>query len=233
MTSKRWELAQSYEKNWWANRKDIVDFSFYKKFADDLKAEIKEHLEINSGTSILEIGSGAGGIITFLNESKDRHAVDPLEDFYSSIEDFTKQRNEEVEYIRGVGEKLPYTDHRFDLIIMDNVLDHCDDIESVMSEVRRVLNRNGIVYFKQNVYTKWGRFIRQLMEKFTIDKGHPHTFTVKSLVNLFSENSFQSVFVNESGYFSTWKKEISSFAIKDLIKALLLVTRNKLTYILK
>ena len=80
----RWEQAQGYEKNWWQNRASSIDFEFYKSFADELINFTKNDFTITSETKILEIGSGAGGIVTYLTESENRYAIDPLEDFYSS-----------------------------------------------------------------------------------------------------------------------------------------------------
>lgn len=227
----RWELAQSYELNWWNSKKGLVDFEFYKYYAIELKKHFSGKLTIQSDTKILEVGSGAGGILTYLPESNERYAIDPLEEFYSSVEHFAGQRDKNVKYFNAKGESIPFEQDMFDLIIMDNVLDHCEDPVKVMSEVRRVLKQNGFVYFKQNTYHLWGRFIRSLMEIFIIDKGHPHTFSKGSLLSLIHQNNFSIIFKERGGYLSTWKKEISSHSVKDKIKAVLFATRDKVTYV--
>lgn len=231
--NKRWFLAQEYEKNWWEERSKEVNFEFYRNFAYDLKEYIKEHIVISEETSVLEIGSGAGGILTYLKSSKNRYAIDPLENFYSSIPEFVEQRDNTVKYISAKGEDLPFEEEMFDLVIMDNVLDHCDDPEKVMTEVKRVTKDNGIIYFKQNTYHLWGRSIRFLMEKLLIDKGHPYTFSKKRLLDLFDSNRFKILKSKRTGYLNTWQNEISSSSLKDKLKALLFVTRDKVTYLLK
>lgn len=228
----RWDLAQDYEKNWWKTREADVDFSFYKYYADELKSSIQKYLTIKPETKILEVGSGAGGIVTYLKQSNERYAIDPLEDFYSSVKSFNNQRDKNVKYQNSMGEKIPFQDKMFDLVIMDNVLDHCDSPAKVIKEVRRVLNENGIIYFKQNTYHIWGSLIRSLMEKLLIDKGHPHTFSKSKLLNLLRENNLKLIQSSRVGYLKTWIREIKAHSLKEKIKAILFVTRDKVTYII-
>ncbi len=230
--NKRWDLAQDYEINWWKSRQADVDFSFYEYYAEELKARIQNRLTIKHKTKILEVGSGAGGIVTYLKESNERYAIDPLEDFYSSVKSFNDQRDKNVKYQNSMGEEIPFEDKTFDLVIMDNVLDHCELPGKVIVEVQRVLSDNGLIYFKQNTYHIWGSLIRNLMEKFLIDKGHPHTFSKTKLLNMISENKLKVIQSSRAGYLKTWLHEIRSNNLKDKIKAILLVTRDKVTYII-
>lgn len=233
VAEERWKIAQSYEKNWWNEKANLVDFEFYKNYSNDLKNFINQHFIIDQQTKILEVGSGAGGIITFLTESENRYAIDPLEDFYSSVPNFNKQRDSQVHYQTAIGENLPFEDEYFDFIIMDNVLDHCDNPAKVMEEVRRTLKSNSFIYFKQNSYHFWGKFIRWVMEFFLIDKGHPFTFSLSQINQMIKKNNFQIVKKTSIGYLPTWKNEISSKSLKDKLKALLLVTRNKRIFLLR
>lgn len=228
----RWEQAQNYEKNWWANKAPEIDLEFYERFAKEIEKLILPFVKINEETKILEIGSGAAGIITYL-DSKNKFAIDPLEDFFSSVEKFSEIRDKRVVYKKGMAENLPFEKVFFDLIIIDNVLDHCNDPKLVLAEMNRVLKSGGIVFFRQNTYHFWGKFIRGLIELFRIDKGHPHTFSKSELKKMFVEKSLDVVYYKESGYYNTWIKEIKSKRIYDKIKALIFATRDKTTFILK
>ena len=203
----RWKLAQEYEKNWWLNKVDTIYLNFYKNFAVEIIDLLKPHIEINRETKILEIGSGAAGIITHI-PSDYRYAIDPLENFYASIQRYKDYRDKQVFYQTAVGEHLPFKSEYFDLIIIDNVLDHCDNPIEVLKEIKRVLKKNGILYFRQNTYHFWGRFIRIIMEFFLIDKGHPHTFSKNILERTFKQLGFSILYKDSNGYFSTWKWEI-------------------------
>ena len=229
----RWEEAQIYEKTWWKKRALLVDFEFYKVFAEDFIQFTQNEITITSDTKILEIGSGAGGIVTYLKESNNRYAIDPLEEFYSSQSQFQEQRDDEVIYSAEKGESLLFEDEYFDILIMDNVLDHCENPELVIREAKRVLKKGGFIYFKQNTYHIWGKLVRILMEVFKIDKGHPFTFRKSDLLKVVIKSNLDIVIKYNSGYLKTWKKELLSSSAKDKIKAFLFVTRDKVTYLLK
>lgn len=141
LDSHRWKLAQNYEKNWWEKQSEEMDLSFYKGFANQVIEVIEPFLKIEENTRILEIGSGAAGIVTHLN-SKFRFAVDSLEDFYATIKKFADYRDKNVIYKKALGESLPFEEKQFDLIIIYNVPDHCDNPASVISEMKRVLKEN-------------------------------------------------------------------------------------------
>src|SRR4051812_31375895 len=48
----------------------------------------------------------------------------------------------------AAGEKLPYPDNKFDVVIADNVVEHLPDPMAVFSEVARVLKPAGLFMFK-------------------------------------------------------------------------------------
>lgn len=232
---KRWEKAQIYEKNWWKSHVNRVGISYYKSSAEEIRKYYNSNFEaiLNKDTRILEIGSGAVGILTFLSESSSRYGIDPLEYYYSTIPEFKNVRDKTVKYSSNKGEELPFGNNYFDIIIMDNVLDHCQSPNLVFSEMIRVLATGGMVYFRQNTYNYYGKYFRHFMELFQIDKGHPYSFNKTELKNKFSLYNLKIIDSYSEGYFSTWKKEITSKSTKDLIKAILLITRNKVTFILK
>lgn len=232
----RWEKAQIYEKNWWQVNAQHSGLSYYKEGANEIRSYFNTNSssgELNSDTKILEIGSGAIGLLNFLPESNYRYGIDPLEDFYSTLSGFQQLRDQKVNFSTNKGEDLPFENGYFDLIIMDNVLDHCESPDLVFKEMNRVLAKGGIVYFRQNTYNYYGKYFRYFMEFFQIDKGHPFSFNKSELKDNFAFYKLQVITSFSSGYFSTWKKEITSNSLKDKIKALLFVTRDKATFILK
>lgn len=227
----RWEIAQTYECNWWKN-KSIGNSFYYQHCADEIKDFLHGRKDINSSTNIIEVGSGPIGILTYLTESENRYAIDPLEDYYSTVPEFVRFRDAQVNYIKAKGEDLDFEDQKFDLVIMDNVLDHCESPEKVLDEIKRVIKPGGYIYFKQNTYNYYGKFIRKLMELFLIDKGHPHTFTKSKLKKQIAKIGDIQI-QDRTGYFSTWKREIASRSLKDKVKAILFVTRDKVTYFIE
>jgi SAM-dependent methyltransferase len=48
--------------------------------------------------------------------------------------------------VNGSAILIPFSDHSFDLIIIQDVIEHLDDLTSFLIEIRRVLKHNGVIY---------------------------------------------------------------------------------------
>lgn len=95
-----------------------------------------------SRKKILEIGSGPISILSHLKgEEIQKVAIDPLVEYYGNY--YAKESD--IDWIEGVGEKLPFADSSFDIIISYNSLDHTNNPPKVLSEIRRVLKKNGFL----------------------------------------------------------------------------------------
>ncbi len=210
-----------------------MDLDFYAAVARDLRRELGGILTLEPHTRILEIGSGAAGILTHLGESNERHAVDPLENFYALVERFRAYRDPAVHYRTGSGEKLAFPADYSHLVIIDNVLDHCAEPDRVLDEIQRVLKPEGVVYLRQNTYHPWGRLVRWSMERFQIDQGHPHTISKGYLRRRFEKLGLEARRFEHGGYWATWSAEIRSPRTLDRVKALLMATRDRTLYILQ
>jgi SAM-dependent methyltransferase len=59
----------------------------------------------------------------------------------------------------GVAEALPFPDSSFDLVILDNVLEHVTDRPQTLREIRRVLRPDGLLYMVTpkpfSIYSLW------------------------------------------------------------------------------
>ena len=226
----RWQAAQKYELNWWKGYDTGIDW--YRLYSKEVEHYTKPFLRINENTKILEIGSGPAGALTFL-QSDNKYAIDPLEDFFAAKEEWVRLRDPRVKYDKGKGEALPYDDNFFDLIILDNVLDHCENPVLVLDETSRVLNKDGIIFFRQSIYSWWGRRVRNLMELLAIDRGHPHTFGKRQLVDYFKDRHWAIKNHIETGYFKAGMEDIRRLTPRGLAKALLFISHNRALYILE
>ena len=225
----RWDIAQGYELRWWSKYKDSIEW--YKGFSDEIITETSSFININQNTVILEIGSGAAGGITYI-KSNNKYAIDPLENFFSQNKSWVQFRDKKVNYFQGKGEALPFEDSFFDLIIIDNVLDHCDNPIAVLNEINRSLKIGGLIFFRQNVYNKWGKLLRTIMELLTIDKGHPFTFTKQYLINNINERNWDIKQMKENGYIRSWKNSFLNLTFKGIIQTIFFITRNRTLFIL-
>jgi SAM-dependent methyltransferase len=229
----RWQLAQRYERVWWDRRKASIDLDYCREYARFLRADLGGILEIGPQTAILEIGSGAVGTISFLNQSRHRYALDPLENYFGRVPFFKKMRDPHVVYLAAAGENLPFADQRFDLVIIDNVLDHCRAPQQVLAEIVRTLKPEGILYLRLNCHHRWGTCLRQLMELAHIDQGHPHTFTRRGLQRLCAQHGLALLREIRGGYWRQWRADLVSGSLKSLLQGLLFITKDTVLCILQ
>ena len=103
---------------------------------------------ITSDARVLEVGSGAHGLIFFFG-NEHGVGVDPLAHAYASLFPAWQRR---VATIAAFGESLPFADNSFDIVLCDNVVDHAESPARIVSEIMRVLSPDGLLYFTVNVH---------------------------------------------------------------------------------
>ncbi len=97
---------------------------------------------------VLEVGSGAHGLIFFFN-GREKVGVDPLADEYRSLFPAWQDR---ARTVAAFGERLPFADSSFDFVLCDNVVDHAESPRRILEEIARVLAPGGLLYFTVNVH---------------------------------------------------------------------------------
>lgn len=108
----------------------------YRK-AEKIIAIIEEHKPL-AGTNVLEVGTGAGYIAHALSQkAKAVQSVDIVDD-----------RKVTAGYHQTIvpDETLPFADKSFDVVITNHVLEHVPDQQKHISEMRRVLKDDGLIY---------------------------------------------------------------------------------------
>lgn len=226
-TNLRWKQAQTYEAAHWQKLAEQIqagqrDLSWYDWSANHLlelirKAYPKEQISFDSST-VLEVGSGPIGIVSFLR-AKDRYAIDPLCDFYSSRPALIKHRNPEVSYLMARGEELEFQDNHFDLVIIDNVIDHVQNAYGVMKEIYRVMKPGAVLFLSVNLHPAWGAFLHEIVSRMRIDKGHPHTFTIPKIRRFLSSHGFAVGYEEWDDYKKCRKEDYNSGSRKAKLKA--------------
>lgn len=138
----------------------------------------KDYGGIDSSSEILHVGSGAEGEINFL-ESGHRYAIDPLADFYKHH--FGAIINQDVEFLEGRGELLPFDDNSLDLVLTCNSVDHAEEPGKVISEISRVLKKGGILYLAVHVRTECGHLKFEIKKRLRPPPDHYNCFTKRLL----------------------------------------------------
>jgi ubiquinone/menaquinone biosynthesis C-methylase UbiE len=197
---KRWEIAQESEKDYWNDEwdskslKDNMEEIYKKKLDNSLKIWQK-YIKIGKDTKILQIGCGPLDIINYFKTGK-RYSIDPLADLYKQKFNFDYKS---TNLKKAGGEDIPFPDKYFDLVIINNVIDHTYLPKKVLQEIKRVLKDDGIMNLDVQVYQKsflilakiWGFFKKRFTgEIFNIH--HPYMFHAHDIDKLV-KNEFNIV----------------------------------------
>lgn len=225
----RWQTAQRYERGYWAEQAARIaegsqsQLDWYRWRADQLGARLTRlglmHL-VDGRARVVEVGCGPIGVASFFAASE-RVAVDPLESFYGADPVLAALRDPEVQYRTGKGEQLPCADHAFDLAIIENCIDHVQDIDGVMRELARVLTDDGVLYLTVNCRTPVGFVVHRALSRLRLDPGHPHTFTPPRARALVASYGFEVLDCSVGSYRRALAEDLRAAGTRGRAKAVL------------
>jgi ubiquinone/menaquinone biosynthesis C-methylase UbiE len=118
------------------------------KRANSLHQRLNAIQQIKNTDKILEVGSGAHGLI-FGFRNNLSIGIDPLAVDYKKLFPYWQK---DTKTLAAIGEKLPFADGEFDIVLSDNVIDHAEKPISIIEEFSRVLKSGGLLYFTVNVH---------------------------------------------------------------------------------
>ncbi len=160
-------LKQKFEWIFWKNvyrkEKQLTNHHYEEFFTEHFGIEKAFYTD----KKILDIGCGPRGSLDWAGEAKERIGLDPLADKYRTIapaESFTK-------LVQGNAEHIPFEAEYFDVISSFNSLDHVDDLDQVISEIKRVLKPGGVFLLITDIHatptlTEPSAFDWDIIEKF-------------------------------------------------------------------
>src|ERR671921_2740952 len=115
-------------------------------------ARVREKLErvrpVAADARVLEVGSGAHGLVFFFGTTRGV-GCDPLACDYAALFPAWQHR---AQTVAAAGERLPFADASFDVVLCDNVVDHAEDPARIARELVRVLAPGGLLYFTVNFH---------------------------------------------------------------------------------
>jgi ubiquinone/menaquinone biosynthesis C-methylase UbiE len=101
----------------------------------------KKYFKNVKGKKILEIGCGDGGILQFLKDNNEVHAVDISKNAVKFLREYGI--NAKISDISE--ERLPFKDKNFDYVIILETLEHLKSPQFAIEEIQRVLKKGGIM----------------------------------------------------------------------------------------
>lgn len=127
---------------------------------------------------ILDIGCGPRGSLEWADVAAERIGLDPLADQYMKLEG----KHHKMEYRKSGSESIPYTDGYFDVISSLNSLDHVDDLNQTINEIKRCVKKGGLFLLISDIHSfptvaepsnfDWNIALKFLPEFEIIDERH-------------------------------------------------------------
>lgn len=159
------ELLEAEREGWWSSEnfdtwknlyvseyaRGFYVLSVLEKYVPDFSAR---------GARVLDIGCGdAGVIIAFAEAGAEVAGLELDEKSLKRAAVRAGEHRVSATLAKGVAEALPFPDGSFDLVILDNVLEHVTDRPGTLREIRRVLRADGLLYMVTpkpfSLYSLW------------------------------------------------------------------------------
>lgn len=88
---------------------------------------------------ILDIGCGPRGSLEWAQNASERIGLDPLADKYLSL----GADKHQMQYVSSASENIPFQDSYFDITCSFNSLDHVENVEKSIAEIKRITKPGG------------------------------------------------------------------------------------------
>lgn len=119
-----------------------VRFAYFHKIL-----RLREHAGHHART-VLDIGCGGGFLSEeFAKLGLEVTGIDPAAASVESARTHAEREGLRIDYRTGCGEKPPFDDGSFDVVLCCDVLEHVDSVEEVIGQVARVLKPGGVFFY--------------------------------------------------------------------------------------
>ncbi len=112
--------------------------------------QVEPYIAISSDSRILDLGSGAGSfVVACRRRGLQAFGLEPDrigQGAKITAIEIARKRLAEPVFVSGVGEGLPFPDACFDLVVMNQVVEHVADQIKVVREAARVVREGGVIY---------------------------------------------------------------------------------------
>lgn len=166
-------------------KKNIFQWIWHSNKLRNVLTSIKE--ENSNPSTILDVGAASGWFLHELKKKFDNADCTGI-DVYGKAIDYGKKKYKDIKLLRADAHKLPFKDESFEVIVCCEVLEHVENSEAVIREMKRVLKKNGSIIVEidtENFLFKIVWYFWTTLRKGVWRDSHVHSFGVKKLKTLF------------------------------------------------
>jgi len=176
---------------------DIEEYSKYRQFySEDAPELLLKYLNRANWNSFLDLGCGDGSLLYALNkkgyfDGKIVYAIDLSESRINLVKKINK------DFICFVGDACNIKnikDNSIDFLVSTQLIEHVQNDEMMIKEIKRALTENGIIYIS-TVFKKWyGWYFYRCNGKWVLDPTHLSEYTKDSqLLDIFRQHGFEII----------------------------------------
>lgn len=113
-----------------------------------IKRIIEQTFIRQEGITVLEVGCG-GGILSeeIAKMGFTVTGIDPAESSLKAARRHAKENHLDIRYVNAAGERMPFPDCTFEVVLCCDVMEHVKDLPKVIEEISRVLKKDGVFIY--------------------------------------------------------------------------------------
>ncbi len=141
------------------NINDKIFAALYDIVNQSVESKLVEFRKMTAGVAsgqVLEIGAGTGANFTFYRPDTKLTVLEKNEFMFPKIFNAATKCGIGTTLVKGSSFYIPFADNSFDSIVTTLVLCMVEDLESTLSEIKRVLKSGGVFYFYEHVKSSEG-----------------------------------------------------------------------------
>lgn len=142
-------------------------------FFKDLKSNLYS-ININS---VLDVGCGEGYVTNCIKQCKKEAHVEGI-DYFDDVIEIATNLHPEIKFSQGSAYNLAYKDNTFDLIVASEVLEHLEQPENAICEIKRVSNKYCIITVPNEPFFRLANLMRfKYISSYGNTPGHVQNWT--------------------------------------------------------
>lgn len=165
----------------------------YRKHLEIFYDELLEAIGRTECESLLDAGCGEGFVLSAVADRFPEMKLSGVDVKEEAIEYAKKHFGERARFRPGSIYKLPFSDKSFDTVLCSEVLEHLDDPNRAVGELKRVARNYVVISVPHEPYFQWLNNLGRLLH-LAADPGHVNFWTSKTFQAFINAHFDDAVF---------------------------------------
>jgi len=178
-------MVEHVKKSFFDHYSEGRPTGFGNRLMTSMSSLVFQFAEVEQGMIVMEIGPGRGQFADVcLENGVEYWAIEPNNQMADALQ------NRGARVIRCVVPPMPEIEQRFDIVVMNNVMEHLDSMTSALTLSRQVcelLNPGGRFVISSPDYANWGKYF------FLVDFTHNYVTSYRRIEQLLNNAGFMNI----------------------------------------